>query len=90
MNRSSYKLKEKVVIIYNFIKSKDTCRIKNTKENERQFSDKGKKINYSNNNLDKSHSQGKSNKMQQCVKILFHIFVKLEMFRATHRPSSEA
>jgi len=31
MNRSSYRLKEKVVIIYNFIKSKDTCRIKKYK-----------------------------------------------------------
>jgi len=27
--------------------------------------------------------------MQQCIKILFHIYVKLNMFRATHRPSSE-
>jgi hypothetical protein len=33
----------------------------------------------------------KSNKMQQCIKILlFHIFLKLNMFRATHRPSSGA
>jgi hypothetical protein len=31
----------------------------------------------------------KSNKMQQCIKILlFHIYMKLIMFRATHRPSS--
>jgi len=31
----------------------------------------------------------KSNKMQQCIKILlFHIYMKLNMFRATHRPSS--
>ena len=31
----------------------------------------------------------KSNKMQQCTKILlFHIYLKLNMFRATHRPSS--
>jgi len=31
----------------------------------------------------------KSNKMQQCIKILlFHIYVKLNMFRATRRPSS--
>jgi len=30
----------------------------------------------------------KSNKMQQCIKILF--YVKLNMFRATHRPSSGA
>ena len=29
-------------------------------------------------------------KMQQCIKILFHVFVKLNMFRATHRPSSGA
>jgi len=28
--------------------------------------------------------------MQQCIKILFHIFVKLNMFRATHRPSPGA
>jgi len=26
--------------------------------------------------------------MQQCIKILFHIYMKLNMFRATHRPSS--
>jgi len=33
----------------------------------------------------------KSNKMQECIKfLLFHIYVKLNMFRATHRPSSEA
>ena len=33
----------------------------------------------------------KSNKMQQCIKILlFHIYMKLNMFRATHRPSSGA
>jgi hypothetical protein len=33
----------------------------------------------------------KSNKMQQCIKILlFQIYMKLNMFRATHRPSSEA
>jgi hypothetical protein len=31
----------------------------------------------------------KSNKMQQCIKIYF-IFMKLNMFRATHRPSSGA
>jgi hypothetical protein len=30
----------------------------------------------------------KSNKMQQCIKTLFPIYVKLNMFRATHRPSS--
>jgi len=30
----------------------------------------------------------KSNKMQQCIKIsLFRICMKLNMFRATHRPS---
>jgi len=29
----------------------------------------------------------KSNKMQQCIKILlFHIYMKLSMFRATHHP----
>jgi hypothetical protein len=33
----------------------------------------------------------KSNKMQQCIKILlFHIYMKLNMFRATHHPSSGA
>jgi len=33
----------------------------------------------------------KSNKMQQCIKILlFDIYMKLNMFRATHRPSSGA
>jgi len=33
----------------------------------------------------------KSNKMQQCIKILlFHIYMKLNMFRATRRPSSGA
>jgi hypothetical protein len=33
----------------------------------------------------------KSNKMQQCIKILlFHIYMKLSMFRATRRPSSGA
>jgi hypothetical protein len=33
----------------------------------------------------------KSNKMQQCTKILlFHIYMKLSMFRATHRPPSGA
>jgi hypothetical protein len=33
----------------------------------------------------------KSNELQQCNKILlFHIYMKLNMFRATHRPSSEA
>jgi hypothetical protein len=33
----------------------------------------------------------KSNKMQRCIKILlFHIYMKLNMFRATHRPSSGA
>jgi len=33
------------------------------------------------------NSQRKSNKMQQCIKILFHIYMKLNMLRATHRPS---
>jgi len=29
-----------------------------------------------------------ANKMQQCIKILlFHVYMKLNMFRATHRPS---
>jgi len=28
--------------------------------------------------------------MQQCIKILFHIYTKLNMFLATHRPSSRA
>jgi len=28
--------------------------------------------------------------MQQCIKILFHIHMKLNMFRATHRPLSGA
>jgi len=33
----------------------------------------------------------KSNKMQQCIKILlFPIDIKLNLFRATHRPSSGA
>ena len=33
----------------------------------------------------------KSNKMQQCIKILlFHIYMKLNMFQTTHRPSSGA
>ena len=33
----------------------------------------------------------KSNKLQQCIKILlFHIYMKRNMFRATHRPSSGA
>jgi len=33
----------------------------------------------------------KSNKMQQYIKILFfRIYMKLNMFRATHRPSSGA
>jgi hypothetical protein len=33
-------------------------------------------------------SQRKSNKIQQCIKILFNIYMKLNMFRATRRPSS--
>jgi len=33
----------------------------------------------------------KSNKMQRCIKILlFYIYMKLNMFRATSRPSSGA
>jgi len=33
----------------------------------------------------------KSNKMQQCIKILLsHVYMKLNMFRATHWPSSGA
>jgi len=33
----------------------------------------------------------KSKKMQQLIKmLLFHIYMKLNMFRATHRPSSGA
>jgi len=28
--------------------------------------------------------------MPQCNKIVFHIYMKLNMFRATHRPSSGA
>jgi hypothetical protein len=33
----------------------------------------------------------KSNKMQQSIKILlFHTYMKFNMFRATHRPSSGA
>jgi len=28
--------------------------------------------------------------MQQCIKILFHIYMKLNMFQATHRPSCGA
>jgi len=28
--------------------------------------------------------------MPQCIKILFHIYMELNMFRATHRPSSGA
>jgi hypothetical protein len=36
------------------------------------------------------HKQ-KSNKLQQCIKILlFHIYMKPNMFRATHRPSPGA
>ena len=38
----------------------------------------------------KCNSQRKSNKMQQYINILFHIYVKLNMFRATYRPSSGA
>ena len=35
-------------------------------------------------------SHRKSNKMQQCIKILFHIYMNLNMFRVTRRPSSGA
>jgi len=28
--------------------------------------------------------------MPQCIKILFHIYMKFNMFRAKHRPSSGA
>jgi len=28
--------------------------------------------------------------MEQCIKILFRIYMKLNMFQATHRPSSGA
>jgi len=35
-------------------------------------------------------SHKKSNKMQECIKILFHIYMKLDTLRATHRPSSGA
>jgi hypothetical protein len=35
-------------------------------------------------------SYRKSNKMLQCIKILFHIYVKLNMFRVTQSPSSGA
>jgi len=35
--------------------------------------------------------KAKSNKMQQCIKILlFHIYMKLSMFRVMHHPSSGA
>jgi hypothetical protein len=35
--------------------------------------------------------KGKSNKMQKYIKILLlHIYMKLSMFRATHRPSTGA
>jgi len=35
-------------------------------------------------------SYRKSNKMSQGIKILFRIYMKLKMFRATHCPSSGA
>jgi len=39
----------------------------------------------------KNVHRGKSNKMQQFIKILlFRIYMKLNMFGATHRPSSGA
>ena len=38
-----------------------------------------------------SIQEEKSNKMQQCIKILlFHIYIKPNMFRKTHRPLSGA
>jgi len=36
------------------------------------------------------NSYTNSNEIPQCIKILFHIYMKLVMFRATHRPSSGA
>ena len=36
------------------------------------------------------NSQRKFDKMLQCIEILFHIYMKLNMFRATHHPSSGA
>jgi len=36
------------------------------------------------------NSHRKSNKMQQCIKVSYYIYMKLNMFRATHRPSSGA
>jgi len=38
----------------------------------------------------KPTSHKKSNKMQRCIKILFHIYMKLNMFWTTHCPSSGA
>jgi len=38
-------------------------------------------------NHSKIHTE-KSNKMQQYENLLFHIYIKLNMFRATHRPLS--
>jgi hypothetical protein len=40
--------------------------------------------------LTPNYSQRKSNKMQQCIRILFHNYMKLNMFRPTHHPSSGA
>jgi hypothetical protein len=38
-----------------------------------------------------TYHKEKSNKMQKCIKmLLFHIYIKLNMFWATNRPSSEA
>jgi hypothetical protein len=34
------------------------------------------------------NSHRKINKMQQCIKILFHIYIKINIFQAKHRPSS--
>ena len=54
------------------------------------LSDLGYKIILDYKELNKyfANSYRKSNKMPQCIKILFHIYMKLNMFRATHRPSS--
>jgi hypothetical protein len=42
------------------------------------------KLGYTNLILLNSYRQ--SNKTQQCIKILFHIYMKLNMFRTTHHP----
>jgi len=42
-------------------------------------------------NIDRGIHKEKLKKMQPCIKILlFHIYMKLNMFQATHRPSSGA